>query len=1034
MYCSDSFYSLRLHAAKCQYRAKCEKDRESVVEVVEGNAGLRSDDQKSLEIVGGGAELAGEFEEGRETEKEVEMERSVPDFCLSFAEVALRMARRGARKEIEKMMGIILDADFDAKELGRHVKGLDDCERIVGNSNEDVLSKEGFTKEVLRAGSGSCISQATLYKKDVVSVLREQMWRSGSGSVYFSSGDVPAGTAHPVSTKFGKEIERKVRERVMRSPKSEVLWNARENEMPKSFSGLIQIYSDKTATSLKCSALVAYPVHVVWLNFTARQRRYLIDHGYTLVGFLPVGSEEGETVHGDSGIEESVSVYGFTLSEVVPLESFIPHTSSMNGRRERMSLLRRAIRSLLEPLEKSFERGFDIFLKSGEARRCFPIVVSYCCDIPEAKDVSAIRHGHGRYHPCVRCHITYEDMVRGRGSPSRVLSGTIETRRRVKELKEAAERMSGREERGRRREALNEIGCLLSAKSLAEWPSSLEELCGSGGLVVEDLYSMFTFEPLHNLHLGVSRLLKTCLVQYLSSDEIYSHPCGPNGKRKRLSSVRMALLRACNAILAHVEEKYALPGLHVDFAKTGKTTQLNGLFTADGLRGMLEGKDYYAVDMVFPFVAAFIDRSLGFEEKCELTRMNVLYIEIINKVLVDHRDRRWREGELLRLRGEIREFKSVVEGAFASHCPSGLYTLKYHLLDHLVEDLERFGSISFMDAGPFEHFNVVIKQSYRMTSRRLTTRMDETVQRMGSAVDNVRRPRERRNVGGDGASVLKRQKCVEGGGGYLVRDGECLSLGELCGAIERAGEGTKVGNCFGEVLVDLFKKDVLVSFAKCVREWICVGDAHVCDGDIGMVFVKSGFIKGGFCPSLNDYDRDLNMIKIPESRGCVLHEQRVYANHEFGAQKKLLNSFVLIRGESEGMEEVWVGKVLLLFRCVEKGRSGGAELAYVRYMECVPPLNNVEETLGCVCLQWATADSVEEQDGAERESGAEGGVVAGEWFGVIPFQSILSTVHIVRANIAVQPFTTELPWTSHRFYINRFFREPGMRRNRVHEQ
>lgn len=45
----------------------------------------------------------------------------------------------------------------------------------------------------------------------------------------------------------------------------------------------------------------------------------------------------------------------------------------------------------------------------------------------------------------------------------------------------------------------------------------------------------------------------------------------------------MPLLTACNGILEHIEEKYALPGLHVIFAKKGKTAQLNGLFTGDGL-------------------------------------------------------------------------------------------------------------------------------------------------------------------------------------------------------------------------------------------------------------------------------------------------------------------------------------------------------------------------------------------------------------------------------------------------------------------
>lgn len=83
---------------------------------------------------------------------------------------------------------------------------------------------------------------------------------------------------------------------------------------------------------------------------------------------------------------------------------------------------------------------------------------------------------------------------------------------------------------------------------------------------------------------------------------------------------------------------------------------------------------------------------------------------------------------------EIEELKRVNERVFVPHCSFGLYTLKVHLLDHLIEDLERFGSIYFTEARPAEHFTVLIKQSYRTTSRRLSTRFQKALQNMSSAV------------------------------------------------------------------------------------------------------------------------------------------------------------------------------------------------------------------------------------------------------------------------------------------------------------
>lgn len=87
--------------------------------------------------------------------------------------------------------------------------------------------------------------------------------------------------------------------------------------------------------------------------------------------------------------------------------------------------------------------------------------------------------------------------------------------------------------------------------------------------------------------------------------------------------LKLLLLRACNDILGHNEEKYALPGLHVDFAITEKPAQPSGLFARNEAHGMLEDQNYYAVDMDFLLLTSCIDESLGFDRRCELTRMEV---------------------------------------------------------------------------------------------------------------------------------------------------------------------------------------------------------------------------------------------------------------------------------------------------------------------------------------------------------------------------------------------------------------------------
>lgn len=127
---------------------------------------------------------------------------------------------------------------------------------------------------------------------------------------------------------------------------------------------------DKTTTSPKGRALVAYLVHVVWLNYTARRRRYLIDHGYGLLGFSLGWRCGGRNENIEGGADKSASRDGFPLLKVMPLEKLIYHISSTSSRKERVTVLKGAMRSVLEPLKNSSETGFEDPLNGGEVWSC----------------------------------------------------------------------------------------------------------------------------------------------------------------------------------------------------------------------------------------------------------------------------------------------------------------------------------------------------------------------------------------------------------------------------------------------------------------------------------------------------------------------------------------------------------------------------------------------------------------------------------------------------------------------------------------
>lgn len=61
----------------------------------------------------------------------------------------------------------------------------------------------------------------------------------------------------------------------------------------------------------------------------------------------------------------------------------------------------------------------------------------------------------------------------------------------------------------------------------------------------------------------------------------------------------------------------------------------------------------------------------------------------------------------------------------------------------------------------------------------------------------------------------------------------------------------------------------------------------MCKVDVQMASVKSGFLSGGFCLGLGDYDRRRNVVTASLVVEFVDREQKVYASSELGAQTKV---------------------------------------------------------------------------------------------------------------------------------------------------
>lgn len=120
-----------------------------------------------------------------------------------------------------------------------------------------------------------------------------------------------------MTTYYFQKCHEDLRKKVMGSFDDRNVWSEKGYGNCKSFVGTVEIFSDKTATTLKNTALVVHQVHTILLNNFIRVRQRLMDILLTLVGFLRVYCSN--KVLQDKGREEDddMSVYVFRSSITV---------------------------------------------------------------------------------------------------------------------------------------------------------------------------------------------------------------------------------------------------------------------------------------------------------------------------------------------------------------------------------------------------------------------------------------------------------------------------------------------------------------------------------------------------------------------------------------------------------------------------------------------------------------------------------------------------------------------------------------------
>ena len=147
---------------------------------------------------------------------------------------------------------------------------------------------------------------------------------------------------------------------------------------------------------------------------------------------------------------------------------------------------------------------------------------------------------------------------------------------------------------------------------------------------------------------------------------------------------------------------------------------------------------------------------------------------------------------------------------------------------------------------------------------------------------------------------------------------------------------------------------------------------------------------------------------------------RIYATNSFGPSKKSRYSFVFMKGGDFGKhQEFWFAQTKMLFHLSCRNQAYSKSLVFVKYLTFAPPTDPIDKVLNCIVLRWETADGLDYAD-IYKNSNIPSTISVGENYGIVQLDSLCGSVQAIRSNYCIKPFTKELPWTHHRFYVNRF--------------
>ena len=238
-------------------------------------------------------------------------------------------------------------------------------------------------------------------------------------------------------------------------------------------------------------------------------------------------------------------------------------------------------------------------------------------------------------------------------------------------------------------------------------------------------------------------------------------------------------------------------------------------------------------------------------------------------------------------------------------------TVKWHMLDHVADDIVRNGGLYLCDAGLYEYSHILFKQAYRQTSKRRHSAMDDAVSRLGQSLtqeDNTKtrkRPKHKELEKEEQDSLCgpRRRACKE--------DTSCASRSHMTISASHLESTTDIAVDIMTKMYAAYDGSLLMSshmwkylraighdahrtIVQLVREHLQTKySMNRMEEFVNVSFSRSAYVSGIRTPRGSSVTAD-NAVEIAETDERLL--QRVYATDNFYGSGKPRFESVMFQG------------------------------------------------------------------------------------------------------------------------------------------